>query len=72
MGVLHLLLREIESSTELSLHPTISCLCWKSQNHDGLPLGIQMVGKRWDEGHLLAMAKALSEVTGPFQRPPGY
>jgi len=31
-----------------------------------------MVGKRWDEARLLAMAKALSEVTGAFQRPPGY
>src|SRR6266487_22514 len=41
-------------------------------DRDGLPLGIQLVGKRWDEAHLLAMAKALSEVTGPFQRPPGY
>ena len=41
-------------------------------DHDGLPLGIQLVGKRWDEAHLLTMAKALSEVTGPFQRPPGY
>ncbi len=41
-------------------------------DRDGLPIGIQMVGKRWDESHLLAMAKALSEVTGAFQRPPGY
>jgi amidase len=41
-------------------------------DHDGLPLGIQLVGKRWDEARLLAMAQALSEVTGPFQRPPGY
>ncbi len=41
-------------------------------DRDGLPLGIQLVGKRWNEAHLLAMAKALSEVTGPFQRPPGY
>src|SRR5438034_2134546 len=41
-------------------------------DRDGLPLGIQLVGKRWDESHLLAMAKALSEVTGPFQRPPSY
>ena len=41
-------------------------------DRDGLPLGIQLVGKRWDESHLLAMAKVLSEVTGPFQRPPGY
>ena len=41
-------------------------------DHDGLPIGIQLVGKRWDESRLLAMAKALSEVTGAFQRPPGY
>jgi amidase len=41
-------------------------------DRDGLPLGIQLVGKRWEEAHLLAMAKALSEVTGPFQRPPDY
>jgi amidase len=41
-------------------------------DHDGLPLGIQLVGKRWDEARLLAMAQTLSEVTGPFQRPPGY
>jgi amidase len=41
-------------------------------DRDGLPLGIQLVGKRWDEARLLAMAKAISEVTGPFQRPLGY
>jgi amidase len=39
---------------------------------DGLPIGVQMVGKRWDESRLLAIAKAISEVTGKFQRPPGY
>jgi amidase len=41
-------------------------------DRDGLPIGIQLVGKRWDESRLLAMAKAISDVTGPFQRPPGY
>jgi amidase len=41
-------------------------------DRDGLPIGVQLVGKRWNEAHLLAMAKALSEVTGAFQRPPGY
>src|SRR2546421_5771465 len=39
-------------------------------DRDGLPIGVQMVGKRWDESRLLAMAQALSEVTGTFQRPP--
>jgi amidase len=41
-------------------------------DRDGLPIGVQMVGKRWDESRLLAIAKALTEVTGEFQRPPGY
>jgi amidase len=41
-------------------------------DRDGLPLGIQLGGKRWEEAQLLAMAKAFSEVTGSFQRPPGY
>jgi len=41
-------------------------------DRDGLPIGVQMVGKRWDESRLLAMARALSEVTDAFQRPPGY
>lgn len=41
-------------------------------DRDDLPLGIQLVGKRWGESRLLAMAKAISEVTGPFQRPAGY
>jgi amidase len=41
-------------------------------DRDGLPIGVQLVGKRWDESRLLAIARALSEVTGEFQRPPGY
>ncbi len=41
-------------------------------DRDGLPIGLQMIGKRWDETRLLAIAKALSQVTGEFQRPPGY
>lgn len=39
---------------------------------DGLPIGVQVVGKRWDESRLLATARALSQVTGKFRRPPGY
>ena len=38
-------------------------------DREGLPIGIQIVGKRWDESRLLAMAKALTNVTGLFQRP---
>ena len=41
-------------------------------DRDGLPIGVQLVGKRWDDARLLAMAKALSQLTGDFRRPPGY
>lgn len=41
-------------------------------DRDGLPIGVQLVGKRWDESRLLGMAQAISEVTGTFHRPPGY
>jgi len=51
-------------------HPAVVLPC--KLDRDGLPIGIQMVGRRWDESRLLAMAQALSEVTGTFQRPPGY
>ena len=41
-------------------------------DHDGLPIGIQIVGARWDESRLLAIAKAITDITGKFQPPPGY
>lgn len=40
-------------------------------DRDGLPIGVQLVGKRWNEPRLLAIAKALAPVTGEFRRPPG-
>ena len=51
-------------------HPAV-VLPYK-QDRDGLPVGVQIVGKRWNESRLLAIAKALSEVTGGFRRPAGY
>jgi amidase len=41
-------------------------------DRDGLPIGVQLVGKRWGEARLLGIAQALSAVTGAFRRPPGY
>ena len=38
----------------------------------GLPIGVQAVGRRWDDERLLAIAGALAEMTGGFRRPPGY
>jgi amidase len=36
----------------------------------GLPIGIQLVGRRWRDGELLATARAVEPVAGGFQRPP--
>ena len=41
-------------------------------SRDGLPIGIQVVGRRWGDIQLLALAARLVEVVGPFRRPSGY
>jgi amidase len=38
----------------------------------GLPMGLQIVGKRWQEMALIAIAEQLDQVIGGFQQPPGY
>jgi amidase len=43
-----------------------------SRTQEGLPIGVQVVGNRWKDMDLLAVAQTLSEVTGLFQVPPGY
>jgi amidase len=43
-----------------------------ARSSDGLPIGMQVIGLRWGEIPLLAIARQLAEVIGPFQRPPGY
>jgi amidase len=39
---------------------------------EGLPIGVQVAGKRWSDMQLLNTAGQLAQVTGPFQRPTGY
>jgi amidase len=41
-------------------------------DRQGLPFGLQIIGKRWDDERLLGIAEAVSELTGGFRRPPGY
>jgi len=41
-------------------------------DNQGLPFGLQILARRWDDERLLAIAESLSELTGGFQRPPGY
>jgi Asp-tRNA(Asn)/Glu-tRNA(Gln) amidotransferase A subunit family amidase len=39
---------------------------------DGLPIGIQLIGRPWEEETLLELAARLEEWRGPFPAPPGY
>ncbi len=43
-----------------------------SLTQEGLPIGIQVVGRRWADMKLLTIAERLAEATGWCQRPPGY
>lgn len=36
----------------------------------GLPIGVQLVGRRWQDERLLAAARAISALTGAFRPPP--
>lgn len=54
----------------LSGHPAAIIPIGKTQN--GLPIGMQIVGKRWCEMELLAIASAIDKVVSSFQHPPGY
>ncbi|HUQ77097.1 MAG TPA: amidase family protein [Burkholderiales bacterium] len=41
-------------------------------NRDGLPIGVQLVAKRWAEPALLALARKVALITGPFTPPPNF
>ena len=38
----------------------------------GLPIGVQVVGKRWGEPALLQLAQKIALITGPFTPPPNF
>jgi len=39
---------------------------------EGLPVGMQIVGRRWNDMRLLSIAQAVSKAITPFCRPVGY
>jgi amidase len=41
-------------------------------DNQGLPFGLQIIGRRWDDERLLSIAESVSELTGGFRQPPGY
>ena len=54
----------------LTGHPVVVIPVGLTKN--GLPIGIQLIGKRWQDYHLLNLAEKIVEVTGPIAHPPGY
>ncbi len=50
--------------------PVVTCPIGRSA--DGLPIGVQVVGRRWGELALLEVASALTRASGAFRRPPGF
>ncbi len=51
-------------------HPVVVVPIGRTE--EGLPLGMQIVGKRWREMELLAIAQEINKVVGGFQHPSGY
>lgn len=51
-------------------HPALALPC--GQDSNGLPIGLQLVGRHWSETRLLGIAAAIAPFTGGFRRPPGY
>ena len=43
-----------------------------ARSKTSLPIGVQVVGRRWSDPRLLAIAEQVAEVTGPFEPPPGH
>jgi amidase len=39
---------------------------------EGIPIGIQIVGKRWRDMELLAIAEELDKVAKAYRKPSGY
>jgi amidase len=38
----------------------------------GIPIGVQVVGSRWQDARLLTVAEQLFKAGGAFKHPPGY
>jgi len=54
----------------LSGQPAVVLPCGFSK--EGLPIGLQLTGKRWGEAKLLGVAKALEKLLPPCPVPPNY
>ncbi|MDX8466417.1 amidase family protein [Mesorhizobium sp. VK23B] len=55
---------------DYSGHPALAFPC--GQDGNGLPIGLQLVGRHWSEARLLGIAAAIEPFAGGFRRPPDY
>ncbi|BCG91295.1 amidase [Mesorhizobium sp. 131-2-1] len=51
-------------------HPAVAIP--SGYDSEGLPIGLQLIGRRWSESRLLGIAAAMAPLSGGFRRPPGY
>jgi len=49
-------------------HPAV--LLPYGQDEAGLPIGLQLVSRRWEDARLLAIARSIEPISGSFRRPP--
>jgi amidase len=54
----------------LTGHPAVVLPLTRSK--EGLPIGVQVLGRRWSEPGLLALCGQLALITGPFTSPPKF
>ena len=54
----------------LTGHPAVVLPLTRSK--EGLPIGVQVLGRRWSEPALLALCAKLALITGPFTPPPRF
>ena len=54
----------------LTGQPSVVLPCGFSK--EGLPIGLQLTGKRWGDAKLLGVAKALEKLLPPCPVPPAY
>lgn len=54
----------------LTGHP--SAVLPLTRSKEGLPIGVQVLGRRWSEPELLALCDKLALITGPFTPPPNF
>ncbi len=54
----------------VSSHPAVTLPIGYSS--EGLPVGIQVVGRRWAEMDLLNVAEQIDRAVNAYRPPPGY